>query len=196
MKRDEFNRWFDDYCGFFPGLLSWMNNEHKVADAAKLQDGWFRRLQRFDYLLLGRVTNGMLNGEIDPIQAVDYPLFAHHIASAAGRLIDRDRRAQQKTNLSSMPECGHTAMEGSTMDAFLGTRAAVTIVTEEGREDLADDAHEAAMKFFLPVLSQDSRDGESTLNELGISLERLRQQMAIERTRPVLQPIPESGDAA
>jgi hypothetical protein len=177
MDERDFDKWLDDYCGYFPGLLSWLQRQNNPR---RIKEGWKITLDRFDHHLLGRVTNGMLRGDIAPVQPTDYPLFAHHIKAAASKLHEHELAKARRIAQAKQPTAGawEMATTGSNREAYLACCAVRRMAREMDKaEDCIDWVAKQVVQVYLGDTDDDKQDAEAELHRFGINVDEVRRQV-------------------
>jgi len=126
----EFKLWLADFGTYFPDLASYAS---KLPDSkATVERGWYRTLAPYSLVVLGTVTDRILDGKLDHLEPSDYGLFAHRIRAYAARIADDIAKAKGRQKHKDEAEeqkfsgVAREAMVNS-RDLFVHSRAAIRV---------------------------------------------------------------------
>lgn len=93
MTKEDFNRWYEDYCAAFPETVKWMATvENQQATMGK----WFQALQSIDANDAMAATDQIVTGKAEPIEGFERERTPYIIALRAKAI--RNKRFHFKTH--------------------------------------------------------------------------------------------------
>lgn len=176
--KPEFLKWLADFGSFFPDLASYTS---RLPEMEKTIDGWYRTLAPFSQVVLGMVTNAMLDNKIAPLEANEYGLFAIRIRAYAARIsddINRRRKSGASTGDDEQKFSGVAASLTTSAALLAHSKAAVRVCMRRGFNEYWIDKVNLAAVFLADTPNeQDREQALHTLMECELTEDDLRPQM-------------------
>jgi len=150
MKREEFDRWLDDFEKAFPSLKSWA---YKLDDPAATIEFWFKTLKPYDLAWAARVTDLMISGKVEPIRPTEFGYFGIEIRARIQRQIDQKNQANRFVKAEEFEGIN---FDGDMLNGLKHANACYTLCREAGK-DIKDGellAHHAVIMCDRPTHSE------------------------------------------
>ena len=94
MNLAEFNLWKEHYLNAFPQTLTWLSTQ--VADPIATLATWYRTLKPYPLVVCTTVTDRIIDGKIEPVDAFRKDQTALIIRAYAGRIMDDERKRRER----------------------------------------------------------------------------------------------------